>query len=69
MGSKRMSKEITLNREQIEKLHAIANYFKEIHYFNIKTNSSSGIGVGVVVTFDLFEKKDTMIDITDVKDW
>ena len=64
-----MSKEITLNREQIEKLHTIANHFKEINHFNIKTDSSSGIGVGVVVTFDLFEKKDTMIDITDVKDW
>lgn len=64
-----MSKEITLNREQIEKLYGIATHFKEINHFIIKTDSSSGIGVGVVVSFDLFQKNDTSIDITDVKEW
>jgi Holliday junction resolvase len=69
MGSQRMNKNVTLNREQIEKLYEIANHFKEINHFNIKTDSSSGIGVGIVVTFDLFQKNDTSIDITDVKEW
>jgi Holliday junction resolvase len=64
-----MNKSITLNREQIEKLYEIAKHFKEINHFNIKTDSSSGIGVGVVVSFDLFQKNDTMVDITDVKEW
>ena len=52
-----MNKSITLNREQIEKVYEIMNHFKEVNHFNIKTDSSSGIGVGVVVTFALFQKK------------
>lgn len=64
-----MNKNVTLNREQIEKLYEIANHFKEINHFHIKTDSSSGIGVGVSVTFNLFQKNDTTIDITDVKEW
>lgn len=64
-----MSKSITLNREQIFKLYEITQHFKEINHFQIETDHSSGIGFGVKVSFDLFEKNDTKIDITDVKEW
>lgn len=64
-----MSTSITLNREQILKLYDITNHFKEINHFEIETDHSSGIGVGLKVSFDLFEKNDTKIDITDVKEW
>jgi len=63
------SKSIVLNREQIEKLYEIISHFKEINKFTVETDHSSGIGVGVVVKFDLFQKNDTQIDITDVKEW
>lgn len=63
------SKSIVLNREQIEKLYEIVSHFKEINKFTVETDHSSGIGVGVVVKFDLFQKNDTQIDITDVKEW
>ena len=63
------SKSIMLNREQIEKLWEIASNFKEINKFTVETDHTSGIGVGVVVKFDLFQKNDTQIDITDVKEW
>jgi hypothetical protein len=60
---------IMLNREQIGKLNEIVNHFKEINHFTIRTESLSGIGVGIQVSFDLFEKDDTTVDITDVKEW
>lgn len=60
------AKSITLNREQIIKLYEIVSHFKEINKFTIETDYSSGIGV--VVRFDLFQKNDTKIDITDVKE-
>ena len=63
------SKSIVLNREQIEKLHEIISHFQEIDKFTIQIDHSSGIGTGVVVGFDLFQKNDTKIDITDMKDW
>jgi len=64
-----MSKSITLNREQVQKLYEIVNHFKEINHFVVEADSSSGIGVGIQVRFDLFQKSDTTIDITDVKEW
>jgi hypothetical protein len=63
------SPKIMLNREQIGKLNEIVKHFKEINHFTIQTESVSGIGVGIQVSFDLFEKDDTTIDITDVKEW
>jgi len=62
-------KNIILNREQIEKLHEIAEHFKDIQQFEVEIDHSSGIGTNVRVKFDLFDSKDTTIDITDVKDW
>jgi len=63
------AKSITLNREQIIKLYEIVSHFKEINKFTVETDHSSGIGIGVVVRFELFQKNDTQIDITDVKEW
>jgi hypothetical protein len=61
--------EVELNREQIGKLAEIVNHFKEVQHFTVTTDSSSGIGTGVVVKFTLFDKNDSSIDITDVKEW
>lgn len=70
MKTKKTKKTVlVLNREQIGKLNEIINHFKEINHFTIEVDHSSGIGVGICVTFDLFEKHDTNIDITDVKEW
>jgi hypothetical protein len=63
-----MSK-IVLNRKQISQLSEIVNHFKEIDNFTIKVDQSSGIGLGISVTFDLFKKEDTSIDITDLSTW
>lgn len=63
------AKSITLNRNQIGKLIEMYNHFKEVQHFTIGVDHSSGIGTGVQVSFDLFEKNDTKIDITDVTEW
>lgn len=57
---------ITLNREQIGKLNEIVDHFIEIDKFIIETDNGSGIGTGLSVKFDLFERNDTKIDITDI---
>jgi hypothetical protein len=62
-------KSIILNHEQIEKLYEIVQHFKNIKHFEVEVDNSSGIGENVRVKFELFEKKDTTIDITDVKEW
>jgi hypothetical protein len=59
----------TLTRMEIEKLFKITEHFKEVNLFTIEQSSNSGIGVTSKVRFDLFEKKDTNIDITDVMSW
>lgn len=64
-----MAKSIILNREQIEKLNEITQHFKEIKHFEIEVDHSSGIGANIRVRFDLFDNKDTTVDITDVKEW
>lgn len=60
---------ITLNRKQVAKLTEIVDHFKEIEHFTVETDNSSGIGVGIQVKFDLFEKNDTNINITDLSEW
>lgn len=49
---------IKLNRQQITKLAEIMEHFKEIRHFTIETDHSSGIGVGLVVKFDLMDVSD-----------
>jgi hypothetical protein len=66
-----MMSDIVLNRDQIHKLGEIVSHFKEINKFRIKTDSISGIGACISVSFTLFDDKenDTSIDITDISDW
>jgi hypothetical protein len=59
----------SLTREEIETLYKITEQFKDINLFTIEQSSQSGIGVESRVRFDLFNKNDTNIDITDVGSW
>ena len=65
--------ELALNRKQLGKLVEIYTHFKEVEWFTIKVDHSSGIGTGLVVAFNLFgdddKDVDTKIDITDVSTW
>ena len=65
--------ELALNRKQLGKLAEIYEHFKEVEWFTIKVDHSSGIGTGLVVAFNLFgdddKDVDTKIDITDVSTW
>lgn len=60
---------ITLTRKQIEQLAEIAERFADTENFTIDSESTSGIGPTVTIRFDLFEKADTKVDITDVSNW
>ena len=65
--------QFALNRGQIEKLAKMAAHFKEVEWFTLEENHSSGIGPTVVVKFNLFNDNDkdidTTVDITDVSTW
>ena len=65
--------QFVLNRVQIEKLSKMAAHFKEVEWFTLEENNSSGIGPTVVVKFNLFNDDDkdidTTVDITDVSTW
>lgn len=60
---------IILTRKQIEQLAEIAERFTDTENFTIESTSTSGIGPTVTIRFDLFEKADTKVDITDVSNW
>ena len=68
---------VILNRKQAEKFCEVVKQFGSIEHFTIETDSSSGIGTGLVVSFNLFDdcdshvhkRADTKIDITDVSEW
>jgi hypothetical protein len=60
---------IVLSRRQIEQLAKIAKRFTETDTFTIESESTSGIGPSITIRFDLFEKADTKVDITDVSNW
>lgn len=64
-----MSNSIRLNRTQIEKLIEVYKHFPEVKHFSVDADRSSGIGAGISVSFDLFDRGDTKIDITDVSEW
>ena len=64
-----MSNTIRLNRTQIEKLIEVYKHFPEVKHFSIDTDHSSGSGAGISVSFDLVDRGDTKIDITDVSEW
>ena len=65
--------QFALNRGQIEKLSKMASHFKEVEWFTLEENHSSGIGPTIVVKFNLFNDNDkdidTTVDITDVSTW
>lgn len=64
--------ELTLTRDQVDKLVDIVTHFQEVNFFTIKTNNESGIGEAITVTFQLFadaETDDTQINITDTSIW
>lgn len=58
-----------LTRAEIETLYKITEQFKDINLFTIEQSAGGGIGVVSRVRFDLFNKNDTNIDVTDVKSW
>lgn len=60
---------IILTRKQISQLNQIAERFADTENFTIEVESLSGIGPNISVRFDLFEKSDTKVDITDVGNW
>jgi hypothetical protein len=60
---------IVLTRKQIGQLQEMAERFTETENFTVESESLSGIGSTISVRFDLFEKADTKIDITDVSNW
>ena len=60
---------VTLNRRQMHQLAEIVNKFIDTEHFTIEQESLSGIGPNISVRFELFEKDDTKVDITDVSTW
>jgi hypothetical protein len=60
---------VTLNRKQIGQLVEIYERFTDTENFTIESESTSGIGPNISIRFDLFEKSDTKVDITDVSTW
>jgi CO dehydrogenase/acetyl-CoA synthase gamma subunit (corrinoid Fe-S protein) len=67
--TKKSNVAVTLSREQVKKLNEIVNHFKEVEYFDVVVDPSSGIGTGMSVTFDLFTANDTKVDITEYDKW
>jgi hypothetical protein len=65
--------ELALNRKQLGKLAEIYTHFKEVEWFTIRVDHTSGIGEGIVVSFNLFgdadKDTDTTVNITDVSTW
>jgi hypothetical protein len=62
-------KSITLNRKQINDLIQMVTHFNEVDEFTIKCDNSNGIGPVISVTFNLFNKNPTTVDISDVESW
>jgi hypothetical protein len=60
---------VTLNRKQCHQLREIVERFIDTENFTIEQSSPSGIGPTTEIRFDLFEKSDTKIDVTDVSTW
>jgi hypothetical protein len=55
---------LALNRKQLGQLAEIYNHFKEVEWFTIKEVHTSGIGKGIMVSFNLFGDDDKDIDPT-----
>jgi hypothetical protein len=61
--------QITLTKSQVEKLAKMVEHFSEVENFTLEETHESGIGPTVRVRFNLFDKNDTNVDITDVSNW
>ena len=65
--------EFALNRKQVGQLALLADHFKEVEWFTLQEESTSGIGSTVTVKFNLFgdadKDVDTTVNITDVSTW
>jgi hypothetical protein len=65
--------EFALNRRQVRQLAKLAEHFKEVEWFTLTEESTSGIGSTVTVKFNLFgdadKDVDTTVNITDVSTW
>lgn len=68
-----MSNQIVFSQAQARKFVEIVKHFKDIEHLTVRTDNSSGIGVGLEVSFNLFNedtnRPDTKIDITDFREW
>jgi len=68
-----MSEQIVFSQAQARKFVEIVKHFKDIDHFTVRTDNSSGIGVGLEVSFNLFnddtDRPDAKIDITDFGEW
>jgi hypothetical protein len=60
---------ITLTRKQVKQLNEMVDRFVDTEHFTVESESLSGIGPTISVKFDLFETRDTKVDITDVESW
>jgi hypothetical protein len=69
MSTKEKNSSFKLTRTEIERLYKVSQHFKEVNLFTIEQRNGAGIGVISEVRFDLFEKGDTKIDVTDVGSW
>jgi hypothetical protein len=69
MTKKYQPNQFVLTKSQIEKLVKITEHFKEVDQFILEETHESGIGPTVRVRFNLFDKNDTNVDITDVSTW
>jgi hypothetical protein len=58
-----------LTRSEIEKLYKVTKQFADINLFTVEQSSGGGIGVVSKVRFDLFDKNDVNVDVTDVESW
>jgi hypothetical protein len=65
--------EFALNRRQVRQLAKLAEHFREVEWFTLTEESTSGIGSTVTVKFNLFgdtdKDVDTTVNITDVSTW
>jgi hypothetical protein len=70
MTANNMRDSIILTREQIEKLTELAHLHPEVDSFKLSwSHEQSGIGLGLLVKYQTFDPEDTIIDITDVRNW
>lgn len=61
--------QISLTHQQINRLHEIAQQFPDVATICIEESRTTGIGANLYAKFSLFEREDTVVDITDYVSW